>query len=99
MSLRATFGFSLFGLFVLPFGCKPPAPTKAVSTVEPLAPRDYEKLARDLYRDEPDYERRWPIEFRVRTLEGLVQDLERAAADLGGQMGAPFFAEPTELAW
>jgi hypothetical protein len=89
---------------VLALGCqRTPTVSNAAapSTAELPAPepRDYEQLARDLYKDEPDYERRWPIEFRVRVLEGLMQDLQRAALDLGGQMGAPLFAPRVEQTW
>jgi hypothetical protein len=61
--------------------------------------RDYEGLVRKLYSDEPDYERRWPVEFKVRVVEGLLQDLAHAAFDLGDQMGAPYFADHVEVAW
>jgi hypothetical protein len=61
--------------------------------------RDYEALVRKLYSDEPDYERRWPVEFKVRIVEGLLQDLGTAALDLGDQMGTPYFADRAELGW
>ncbi|HEX4458208.1 MAG TPA: VCBS repeat-containing protein [Polyangia bacterium] len=54
---------------------------------------------RKLYADEPDYETRWPVEFKVRIVEGLLQDLARGAYDLGDQMGAPYFADDVEFAW
>ena len=66
----------------------------------PIAPppRDYEAIARALYASEPGYERRWPVEFRVRVVEGLVQDLQRAIADLAVP-AAPFFAARVEWSW
>ena len=59
--------------------------------------RDYEAAARRLYQHEPGYEQRWPVEFHIRVLEGLTQDLERAALDLGENMGAPWFAAEVEF--
>lgn len=64
-----------------------------------MSPRDYEAPVLALYRDDPGYPARWPVEYRVRVLEGLTQDLERAALDLGDGMGSPFFAEPTLFGW
>ena len=61
--------------------------------------RDYEGLVRKLYSDEPDYERQWPVEFKVRVIEGLLQDLASAASDLGDQMGSPYFADQVEFGW
>ncbi len=61
--------------------------------------RDYEALVRNLYRDDPSYETRWPVEFKVRIVEGLLQDLAREALDLGDRMGAPYFAPTVEFAW
>jgi len=61
--------------------------------------RDYEGLVRKLYKDEPDYETRWPVEFKVRVVEGLFQDLATAALDLGEQMGAPYFSDHIEVVW
>jgi hypothetical protein len=79
--------------------CSEPAPGAAPFAPAAAEPRDYERLARDLYRDEPGFEARWPVEFRVRVVEALLQDLERAALDLGAGMGAPYFAARAELAW
>ncbi len=77
----------------------PQAPSAEAETALPeLAPRDYEKPVRELYKDEPDYERRWPVEYRVRVVEGLTQDLQRAAQDLGAFMGAPYFAPKATFA-
>jgi hypothetical protein len=64
----------------------------------PPPPRDYEAIARALYAGEPGYEKRWPVEFRVRVIEGLVQDLQRALADLAVP-AAPFFADRVEWFW
>ncbi|CAN5153116.1 hypothetical protein BH11MYX1_BH11MYX1_04230 [soil metagenome] len=61
--------------------------------------RDYEGLVRTLYKDEPDYETRWPVEFKVRVVEGLFQDLANAALDLGEQMGSPYFSDHVEVVW
>ena len=72
----------------------PPARTSSVAR-----PRDYEALARALYAGEPEYERRWPVEFKLRVVEGLLQDLQRAARELGTQMGAPYFAAQVEFSW
>jgi hypothetical protein len=79
--------------------CSRPAapPTPAPPTSTP--PRDYEALVRALYAGETDFEKRWPIEFKVRIVEGLLQDLQREALDLGTQMGAPYFADAVELGW
>jgi hypothetical protein len=66
----------------------------------PIAPphRDYEAIATALYASEPGYARRWPVEFRVRVVEGLLQDLQRSIADLAVP-AAPFFDEQVEWAW
>ncbi|MFT3692108.1 MAG: VCBS repeat-containing protein [Kofleriaceae bacterium] len=77
----------------------PPPPTPAHATLPAPVARDYEGLVRKLYADEPDYEKRWPVEFKVRVIEGICQDLAAAAMDLGDQMGAPYFADQLELAW
>ena len=80
-------------------GCsRAPAARLAGASLAPPA-RDYEALVRALYRDEPDYEARWPIEFKVRIVEGLLQDLARAALDLGAEMGAPYFAPTSDFGW
>jgi hypothetical protein len=77
-----------------------PRPSERPTPVLPAPEiRDYEALVRKLYSDEPDYERRWPVEFKVRIVEGLFQDLARAALDLGDQMGAPYFAARAEFGW
>lgn len=61
--------------------------------------RDYEKLARELYAGEEGYEKRWPVEFHIRIVEGITQDLNRAIADLGGNIGPDLFADEVELGW
>ncbi len=61
--------------------------------------RDYEKLARDLYAGEVGYETKWPVEFHIRIVEGITQDLNRAIADLGGNIGPDLFADTVELEW
>ena len=75
---------------------RPHAPSPVAG---PPAARDYEAMVRALYHDEPGFEQRWPIEFKVRVVEGLLQDLQRAALDLGAQMGAPYFAADVQLGW
>lgn len=77
----------------------PPPPAHKVSALPASAARDYEGLVRKLYADEPDYEKRWPVEFKVRVIEGLLQDLAGAAFDLGDQMGAPYFADHVDFGW
>ena len=104
LALAALLSSNLSGCSGKPSPSLAPSPAVAAKpaaplTLAPLQPRDYEKLARDIYRDEPDYEQRWPVEFRVRILEGLMQDLQRATYDLGAQMGAPLFAEATDFGW
>ena len=74
-------------------------PVHVVSTLPAAVARDYEGLVRKLYADEPDYEKRWPVEFKVRVIEGLLQDLAGAAFDLGDQMGAPYFADHVDFGW
>ena len=76
----------------------PPAP-HAIAALPVATARDYEGLVRKLYADEPDYEKRWPVEFKVRVIEGLLQDLAGAAFDLGDQMGAPYFADTGDFGW
>jgi hypothetical protein len=76
--------------------CSRPAPPVPLRS---SPPRDYEALVRALYADEPDFEKRWPIEFKVRVVEGLLQDLQREALDLGMSMGAPYFVDSVELGW
>jgi FG-GAP-like repeat len=78
---------------------KTPPPAHKVSALPTPAARDYEGLVRKLYADEPDYEKRWPVEFKVRVIEGLLQDLAGAAFDLGDQMGTPYFADHVEFGW
>ena len=84
---------------------KPPAaaagtPALDVDSPPPASsPRDYEAMARELYRFEPDYEKQWPIEFHIRICEGLTQDLNRAIKDLGGNIGPDLFANKVELGW
>jgi hypothetical protein len=72
---RLSLGFllSLFSFFVF------------ADTAAPL--RDYEAEARKVYRDDPDYETKWPIEFAVRVCEGLMFDLGKSLANLG----TPFY--------
>ena len=77
----------------------PPPIPRATQALPADDVRDYEGLVRKLYSDEPDYERRWPVEFKVRVVEGLLQDLAHAAFDLGDQMGSPYFADHVELGW
>lgn len=60
---------------------------------------DYEAEARALFAVEPEFERRWPVEFHVRIMEGLLQDFERAIADLGEEIGSDQFAETVEHGW
>lgn len=51
---------------------------------DPSAPsRDYEGQARKFYRDDPDYAKRWPVEFNVRISEGLMFDLTKSLSEMG----------------
>jgi hypothetical protein len=43
---------------------------------------DYEAQARALYKDEPDYAEKWPVEFHTRIVEGLLFDLKGALFSL-----------------
>jgi hypothetical protein len=90
--------YLLVGLTLLG-GCSRRAEAPRPAPPIPLEARDYEALVRKLYADEPDYETRWPVEFKVRIIEGLLQDLSRGAFELGEQMGEPYFAPAVELAW
>jgi hypothetical protein len=90
---------ALLLLVIAAAGCSRAPAAKRTASLPPAEARDYEALVRSLYRDEPDYERRWPVEFKVRIVEGLLQDLAGAAQDLGEQMGAPWFAGRVEFGW
>ncbi len=74
------------------------APVARRAAIAP-EPRDYEKPVEELYKYLNDYRRRWPVEYHIRVVEGLTQDLEHAAYDLERAMGAPYFADQTELGW
>jgi len=90
----------LASLLLLPLlACSSRAPHPESRAVPEPAARDYEALVRKLYADEPDYEKRWPVEFKVRIVEGLLQDVARAAMDLGDQMGPAYFAPSVEFSW
>ncbi len=84
-------------LLFVAVGCSKPAPVHR--SEQPRAGRDYEVPVQALYADDPGYAARWPVEYRVRVCEGLTQDLQREALDLGAQMGAPYFADQVEWSW
>lgn len=73
---------SVFLLLFLPrilFSDTPSTPT----------PRDYEADVRKIYKADPDYEKKWPVEFHVRVAEGLLFDLTKAISNLG----TPYYDE------
>lgn len=76
-----------------------PAPSAPAALRPPAPARDYEALARKLYEKVPGYEQQWPVEFHIRILEGLTQDLERELYDLGAGFGPPLTGPTVELAW
>ncbi len=48
---------------------------------------DYEAPARALYKNEPNYESKWPVEFHIRIMEGLLHDLQLSIT----QLGTPYY--------
>lgn len=50
---------------------------------------DYEADVRKIYKDTPDYDKQWPIEFAVRIDEGVTFDLGKALSNLG----TPYYDE------
>lgn len=71
----------------------------SLSSLAHAAGRDYEAEARALYRFEPDYEKQWPVEFHIRVLEPLTQDVARTAFNLGEGTGPDHFASDVTVQW
>jgi len=53
------------------------------SIADQITPRDYEAEARKLYKDEPDYEKMWPVEFHIRIVESLLFDALKGLSAIG----------------
>jgi hypothetical protein len=51
--------------------------------------RDYEAEVRRIYHDDPDYEKKWPVEFHIRVAEGVLFDFTNALS----RMGTPYYDE------
>ena len=94
-------GIALVGLG-LALACSTPAGTPPAAAEKPSAvstgARDYEKIAREMYADDPGYAKAWPIEFHIRIVEGVTGDIAAAIRNLGGPIGADQFAGKSELA-
>lgn len=88
-------------LFLLLLGCdaKPAGPARIPDAPVSTGSRDYEAAARALYAGEKDYEAKWPVEFHIRIVEGITQDLNRAIIDLGGSIGPDLFADRVDVRW
>jgi hypothetical protein len=56
-------------------------------------PLEEEELVRRMYRGEPDYERRWPVEFHIRVVEPLTQRFARGLRELGAGLERGYFVE------
>lgn len=91
----------LLPLLVLLAACdaKPAAPAAIPDAPVSTGSRDYEAAARALYAGEEGYEAKWPVEFHIRIVEGLTQDLSRAIVDLGGSIGPDLFADRVDVRW
>lgn len=59
----------------------------ALTAADSSTAPDYEAQARALYKDEPQYAEKWPVEFHTRIVEGLLFDLKNALFSLN----TPFY--------
>ena len=83
-------GCLFFILTISLIGCR------QAKTPEFVVARDYEAEARAITR--PNFPEKWPIEFHILIMEGLLQDLARSTFDLGA-FNTPYFANSVVVSW
>lgn len=62
-----------------------------------VLPRDYEADVRKIYKDDPDYEKKWPVEFAVRIAEGVLFDVGKGLSNLGTRFYDEFALQDSSI--